>query len=156
VSTSARASTASASWPQAASASARSATGLDHAADPVLGDRRGVQPVQQRQCLGGPLPGQQYPGQHQVSRLARVARFVFGVQAGLISPARGTRRVALGQQQPGPLRRGRIEQASRHRRGMIGFADRRQRSGRIAGGLPDPRQCHPARGRRWPEEELAA
>ncbi len=29
--------------------------GLDHAADPVLGDRRRVQPVQQRERLGGPL-----------------------------------------------------------------------------------------------------
>ena len=115
-----------------------------------------MQPVQQRQRLGGPLLGEQHPGQHQVSRLARVARFVVGVQAGLVSPPRGRGHVALGQQQPGPLRRGRIEQASRHRRGMPGFADRLQRSGRIAGGLPDPRQCHPARGRRWPVEELAA
>jgi hypothetical protein len=129
---------------------------LDQAATPLLGGRRSVQPVQQRERLGGPLPGQQHPGQHQVSRFPRVARLVFGVQAGLVSPPRGRGHVALGQQQPGPLRRGRIEQASGHRRGMIGFADGLQRSGWIAGGLPDPRQRHPARGRRWPEEELAA
>ena len=58
---------------------------------------------------------------------------------------------AAGPAAPGP-----DEQASRHRRGMLGFADRLQRSGRIAGGLPDPGQRHPARGRRWPVEELAA
>ena len=120
-------------------------TGLDHAAGPVLGDCRVVQPVQQRERLGRPLLSQQHPGQHQVSRLPRVARLVFGVQAGLISPPRGRGHVTLGQQQPGPLRRGRIEQASRHRRGMLGFTNRLQRSGRIASGLPDPRQRHPAR-----------
>ena len=130
--------------------------GLDHAADPVLGDRRGVQPVQQRERLGGPLLGQQHPGQHQVSRLPRVTRLIVGVQAGLMRPPRGRGHVTLGQQQPGVLRRGRVEQASRRRRGMLGFADRLQRSGGIAGGLSYPRQRHQARGQRCPVEELAA
>ena len=110
----------------------------------MLGDRRGVQPVQQRERLGGPLLGQQHPGQHQVSRLARVARLVFGVQAGLLRPPCGRGHVTLGQEQPRVLRRGRVEHPGRGRRAMLGFADRFQRSRRIAGGLPYPRQQHQA------------
>ena len=39
--------------------------GLDDAASPVLGDRRRVQPAQQRQRLAGLALGEQHPGQHQ-------------------------------------------------------------------------------------------
>ena len=42
--------------------------GLDQAAGPVLGGRRGVQPVQQCQRLPGPVLGEQHPGQHQSAR----------------------------------------------------------------------------------------
>ena len=87
--------------------------GLDETAGPVLGDRRRVHPVQQRERRGGPILGQQHPGQHQVSRLPRIARLVPGAQAGLIRPPRGRGHVALGQQQPRLLRRSRVEQASR-------------------------------------------
>jgi len=41
--------------------------GLDEAAGAALGDRRGVQPVQQRECLPGPVLGEQDPGQDQVA-----------------------------------------------------------------------------------------
>ena len=54
---------------------------LDQAAGPVLGDRCGVQPVQQRERLAGLALGQQDPGQHQMPRLARVVRLVARAEA---------------------------------------------------------------------------
>ena len=84
---------------------------LDQAAGPVLGGRRGVQAVQQRQRRAGPGLGQQNPGQHQMPRLPGVVGLVLLVEAALRRPARGSVQVALSQEQPGPLRRDRVERA---------------------------------------------
>ena len=102
-----------ASSPLAASASARSAPASIRLPIRSWATAARVQPVQQRERLGGPLLGQQHPGQHQVSRLPRVVRLVVRVEAALFRPARGRGQVALGQQQPRPLRRDRVEQAGR-------------------------------------------
>src|SRR6266542_271601 len=84
---------------------------LDDAASPLLRRRRGAQPLQQPQRLVGPVLGEQHPRQHQVLRLPGVARLVVWAEAALPGPAGGCGGVALGQQQPRPLRRDRVEQA---------------------------------------------
>ena len=124
--------------------------------DPVPGERRRVQPVQQRERQAGPVLGQQDPGQHQLSRLARVVWLVVRAEAVLLHETGGGGQVTLSQQQPGPLRRDRVEQARRPRCGLTGLADRLQRPGRIATGLPDPRQRGQARGQRRGIDELPA
>ena len=45
---------------------------LDDAADPALVGRGAEQPLQQRERRAGVVLGEQHPGQHQISRLARV------------------------------------------------------------------------------------
>ena len=97
--------------------------GLDQAAGTVLGDRRGVQPVQQCQRLPGAVLGEQDPGQHQVPRLARVVLVVVRSEAGFFGPAGGCYEVTLGQQQPRPLCRDRVEQPGWPGRGLPGLAD---------------------------------
>ena len=79
--------------------------GFDDAAGPVLADRSRVQPVQQRECLAGLALGEQDPGQHEVPGLAGVVRLVVRAESGLLRPPGGSGQVALGQQQPRPLRR---------------------------------------------------
>jgi len=46
-----------------------------------------------------------------MSRFARVVGLVIRAEAALLRPPRGSGQVALGQQQPRPLRRGRVEKA---------------------------------------------
>ena len=75
-----------------------------------------MQPVQQRECLAGLALGEQQPGQHQMPGLPGVVRLVVRAEAGLLRPPGGSGKVALGQQQPRPLRRDRVEQAGRARR----------------------------------------
>ena len=87
--------------------------GLDEAAGPVLGDRRGVQPVQQRQRLAGPVLGEQDPGQHQVPGFAGVVWLVVRAEAVVLRESGRGGQVALGQQQPGPPGGDRVEQARR-------------------------------------------
>ena len=87
--------------------------GLDEAAGPVLGGRRGVQPVQQGECLAGPVLGEQDPGQHQVPGLAGVVRLVVRAEAVLLRETGRGGQVTVGQQQPGPLGGDRVEQARR-------------------------------------------
>ena len=130
--------------------------GLDDAAGPALGGGRRVQPVQQRERLAGEALGEQHPGQHQIPRLAGVVRLVPGGEALLLRPASSSGKVALGQQQPGMLRRDRVEQPDRARLGPHGLADRLQRPGGITAGLPDPRQRHKAGGQRRGVDELPA
>jgi hypothetical protein len=88
---------------------------LDDAAGPPLGGRLGVQPLQQPQGPLGGLLGEQHPHQHQVLMLAWVAGLVLGAEAASLGPADGGVDVALGQGQPGPLGRHRVEQADDHR-----------------------------------------
>ena len=129
---------------------------LDEAAGPVLGGRGRVQPAQQRKRpIGLPL-GQQDARQHQVLTLAGVVRLVIRVQAAFLRPAGGLGQVALSQQQPRPLRRDRVEQPGRARRGLRGLADRLPGPGRVTAGLLDPRQRRQAGGQRREVGELAA
>ena len=130
--------------------------GLDQAAGTVLDFRRGVQPVQQCEGLAGPVLGEQHPGQHQVPGFARVVRLVVRAEAVVRRESGRGGQVALGQQQPGPLGGDRVEQACRTWCGLAGLGDRLQRPGRIAGGLPDPRQRGQAAGQRGGVDELAA
>ena len=130
--------------------------GLDQAAGTVPGFRRRVQPVQQREGLAGPVLGEQHPGQHQVPGFARVVRLVVRAEAVVLRESGRRGQVALGQQQPGPLGGDRVEQAGRTWCGLAGLGDRLQRPGRIAGGLPDPRQRGQAAGQRGGVDELAA
>ena len=88
-------------------------TDLDQATGPVLGDRRGVQPVQQCQRLPGPVLGQQDPGQHQVAGFSGIVWLVVRAKAVLLGKAGCGEQVALGQQQPGPLRGNRVDHARR-------------------------------------------
>ncbi len=129
---------------------------LDDAAGPGLADRDCVPPVQQRERLARKALGEQYPGQHQISRLAGVVRVVAGAEAALLRPAGGSSEIALGQQQPRPLRRDGVEHPGRARLGLPGLADGRQGPRRITVGLPDPRQRHQAGGQRRGVEEPAA
>ena len=84
---------------------------LDEAAGPVLGGRRGEHFLHERERLSRALFGEQHPGQDQVLPFARVARFVDRAQASFSGPLSGASDVALGQQQPRPLRGDRVEQA---------------------------------------------
>jgi hypothetical protein len=69
---------------------------------PLLGLREG---------LAGPVLGEQDPGQDQVPGFAGVVWFVVRAQAVVLrEPGRGGQ-VTLGQQQPGPRGRDRVEQA---------------------------------------------
>ena len=88
-------------------------TALDEAAGTALGFRRGVQPVQQRERLAGPVLGEQDPGQHQVPGLPCVVWLVVRAEAVLLRETGRAGQVALGQQQPGPLGGDRVEQAGR-------------------------------------------
>ena len=103
---------------------------LDDAAGTALGGGRRVQPPQQRERRGGAVLGEQHPGQHQILRLPRVARVVIRAEAAFFHPAGGRSDLALGQQQPRPLRRDGVEQAghSRARRHPPGLAHRLQRT----------------------------
>ena len=105
--------------------------------------------------LGLPL-GQQDTRQHQVPTLARVVRLIIRAEAALGGPPGGLGQIALGQQQPGMLRRDRVEQPGRARRGLPGLDDRLPGPGRIAAGLPDPRQRRQAGGQGPQVGELAA
>ena len=107
-----------------------------------------MQPPQQRKRRTEAVLGEQHPGQHQILRLPRVARLVIRAEAAFFHPAGGRGDLALGQQQPGPLRRDGVEQAGRARRDQPGLAHRRQGPGRITVGLPDPRQGSQASGQR--------
>ena len=89
-------------------------------------------------------------------RLPGIVRLIVRGEATVLRPTDGSSDVALGQQQPHPLRQDRIEQAGRPRRCPLGFYYCVQRSGRIGGGLPDPCQRHQARGQRRGEVELPA
>ena len=117
-----------------------------------------MQPPQQRERGAGTVLGEQHPRQHQILRLPWVVRLVADAEAAFLRPAGGPGDVTLGQQQPGPLRRDGIEQARhvRARRGQPGLADRLEGAGRLAVGLPDPRQHRQASGQRRGEDELAA
>jgi hypothetical protein len=131
---------------------------LDDAARPVLADGRRVQPLQQRERRARAVLGEQHPGQHQVLGLPRVAGFVVRAEAAMLRPAGGCGDLALGQLQPGPLRRDRVEQAghARARPGLHGLLHRLPGAGRVALGLADPRQRGQAGGQRLGEVHLAA
>ena len=75
-----------------------------------------------------------------------------------MGPAGGCGDLALGQQQPCPLRRDRVEQNSYSwtRRHPAGLAHRLQGSARITLGLPDPGQRRQAGGQRRGEVHPAA
>ena len=59
---------------------------LDDATHPALGGRCGVQPLQQRERLGGAVLREQHPGQHQILRLPGIARLVIHAEAALFGP----------------------------------------------------------------------
>jgi hypothetical protein len=131
---------------------------LDAAARPLLDHGQRLQPLQQLTRLVGPAVGEQHPHQHQMLRLPGIARLVAGAKAALLRPGGGCRDVALGQQQPRPLRRNRVERAGhlRARRGPLSLAYRFQGAGRITGGLLDPRQRRQAGGQRRGVDEPPA
>ena len=106
----------------------------------------------------GAVLGEQNPGQHQILPLPLVARVVSRAEAPFLRPAGGRGDVALGQQQPRPLRRDRVQQAGhrRARRDPPGLAHRLQGARLIPLGLPNPRQRGQARGQRLGVAELAA
>ena len=123
---------------------------LDDAAGAALGFGCRVEPPQQCECLGGAVLGDQHPGQHQILRLPQVAGLIVRAEAALFHPAGSRDDLALRQQQPRPLRRNRVEQAGhiRARRRPPGLAHRLPGPGRVAPGLPDPRQGGQAGGQR--------
>ena len=84
------------------------------------------------------------------STLLRVARFVVRAETVPLGPAGSRIDVALGQQQPRPLRWHRIRKACSGRawRHPFGLPDRVERPGGITGGLPDPRQGRQPSGER--------
>ena len=79
----------------------------------VLRGGGAVQPVQQRERLAGPVLCEQDPGQDQVAGFASVIWLVVRAEAVVLGETGRARHVTLGQQQPRPLRRDRIEQAGR-------------------------------------------
>jgi len=105
-----------------------------------------VQSAQQRERLPGPALGEQDPGQHQIPGLTRIVWLIVRAEAGLRRETGRSGQVALGQQQPGPPGRNRVEQARRAWCGLFGLGDRLQLPGRIAGGLPDHGQGGQAAG----------
>ena len=109
-------------------------------------------------ACSGACCGEQHPGQHQVLALARVAGLVLGGEAACPDPAGGGVDVALGQGQPGPLRRHRVDQADDLRAQLdpFGLPEGVQRAGRVALGLPDPGQGDQAVGQRRGVGELPA
>ena len=76
---------------------------FDDATGTVLGDRGLEQALEQRKGPPWAVFREQDPGQHQISPLPRVTRFVVGVQAPLLYPSGSRVRVILGQQQLRPL-----------------------------------------------------
>jgi hypothetical protein len=102
--------------------------------------------------------GHQHPRQHQILRLPGIARLVVRAKATLVCPPGGRGEVALGQQQPRPLRRDGVDQAGqgRARRDPPGLLDGVQRTDGITAGLPDPGQRRQPRGQRQGVGELAA
>jgi hypothetical protein len=131
---------------------------LDDAAHPCLRGRQVVQPPQKSERLLGCLPGEQDPGQDQVLGLPGIAGLVVRVQATLVRPAGGRRDIALGQQQPRPLRRDGVEQGGhvRARRDPPGLFHRLQGASMVARGLPDPGQGRQAGGQWWGVDEPPA
>jgi hypothetical protein len=112
-----------------------------------------VQLFQQRQGLTGQLLGDQQPRQDQVLALVGVARLVPGGEAALGDPADGSGQLALGQQQPRPLHRGREDQVGdRLSAGQdpLGVLDGGEGAGLVAARLADPGEggqaCHPPLG----------
>ena len=107
-----------------------------------------MQPLQKRERLAGLALGEQHARQHEILRLLRVRWLVVPTEAAFPRPFGYSRSVALGQQQPCPLRRDRVEEVGKGRawRDPQCLADRLQRPGRIPLGLPDPGQRGEARG----------
>jgi hypothetical protein len=70
-----------------------------------------VESVQHPQCLLGLVLGEQHPGQREVGGFFGVAGLVVRADATLGCPPCGRVHVAVGDQQPGPQRRSRVEPA---------------------------------------------
>ena len=131
---------------------------LDDAAGPALASRGGQQPLQQRECRTGTVLGEQHARQQQVRRLPGVIRLVLWAEASRHRPLAGRGDIALGQQQPRPLRGHRVEQGDhlRAQPGLPCLAHRRYGGGRITVRLPDPGQDGQAGGQRRGEGQLPA
>ena len=117
-----------------------------------------MQSLQQCHCLVWPVLRQQHARQHQILGLPGVARLVVRTKATALAPAVGGGDVALGEQQPRPLRRDGVEQVGHVRtwRHPLGLADRLQGTRVVALGLPDPGQGGKTRGQRLDVVELPA
>jgi hypothetical protein len=103
-----------------------------------------------------PWLGEQHPGQDQIRRLVRVIWLVVWAEASGLCPLGGRADVALGQQQPRPLRRHRIEQAD-HLRAQLdlpGCAHRLHGRRRVAKCVPDPGHDSQAGSQRRGEGKL--
>ena len=124
----------------------------------ALGGRRREHSFQERKRLSRAVLGEQHPGQHEILRLVRVRWLVACAEAAILGPAGRSGDVALGQQQPRPLRGDGVEQAGHPlaQCGPSGLAHGLQCPARITLGLPDPRQGHQARAQRRGIEELPA
>ena len=131
---------------------------LDDAAGPALASRGGKQPLQQRECGAGVVLGEQHPGQHQIPGLPRVVWLVVWAKTSRLRPLGGRADIALGQQQPRPLRGHRVEQGDylRAQLDLPGLAHRRYGGGRVTVRLPDPGQDDQAGGQRRGEGQLPA
>ncbi len=106
----------------------------------------------------GSLLGEQHPGQHQIRRLLRVIWLVVWAETSSRCPLGGRVDVALGQQQPRPLRWHRVEQGDhlRAQPGLPGLAHRLQGPGRVTVRVPDPGHDSQAGGQRRGEGKLPA
>ena len=129
---------------------------LDQTAVAALGRGGGFQPVEQDQRRSGIILGEQQPGQDQVAWLARIVKRAVGPQTLISAPPGHLGHVSLGQQQPGPLRRDRVEQPGGARGERLRLRDGLRRPVPVAGRLADPGQeGQPGRQRRGVDELTA-
>ena len=129
---------------------------FDEAAGPVLGGRRRVQPIQERDRPIGKALGEKQAGQHQMAGFPGVVGIVVRVEAAAAGPVGGSGEIALGQLQPSSLRRNGVEQAGGARGVVLGFAHRVEGSHAVTARLADPRQRRQADGQRQGVNELPA
>ena len=131
---------------------------LDDAAGPALSGRRGVQPLQQRECLPWPVLRDEHANQYEIIRLPGVERLIVCAQAAVLCPPGRAADVAPSQQQPRALRRDGVEQADDVRSGRepLGLLDGVQGCGRVTLSVPDPGQRRQPRRQRLRVGELPA
>ena len=77
---------------------------LDDAAGPALTGRGVEQSLQERERRARVVLGEQHPGQYQILRFSRVIRLVVRTETSSRGQLCGRGDIALGQQQPRPLR----------------------------------------------------